>query len=45
MQRQMTIAGEQTKELFELSTRVAKQTFDTFGAAAAKTVDRMKAAG
>lgn len=44
MQRQMAMAGEQTKELFELSTRVAKQTFDTFGAAAAKSVDRMKAA-
>lgn len=44
VQRQMATAGEQTKELFELSTRVARQTFETIGAAAAKSMDRMKAA-
>ncbi|MGK3847834.1 phasin family protein, partial [Enterococcus faecium] len=29
LQQQMTIAGTQTKELFELSTKVAKQAFES----------------
>lgn len=32
-QQQMTVAGLQTKELFELSTKVAKQAFDTMSQA------------
>ena len=36
VQQQMAKAGEQTKEFFELSTRIAQQTFQTMNAAAAK---------
>lgn len=45
MQQQMTLAGAQTKELFELSTRVAQQAFETFNSTAAKTFDQVKKAG
>ena len=36
IQQQMAKAGEQTKEFFELSTRIAQQTFQTMNAAATK---------
>ena len=45
MQQQMAIAGAQTKELFELSTRIAQQTFETMNATAAKTFDQIKKTG
>jgi hypothetical protein len=41
-QQQLSVAGVQTKELFELSTKVAKQTFETFNAAATKSLDQLK---
>lgn len=44
LQQQMTIAGTQTKELFELSTKVAKQTFEMMNQAASKTFDQAKKA-
>jgi phasin len=42
MQQQMAAVTNQTKELFELSTKVAKQTFDTFNQAATKSMDKFK---
>lgn len=45
MQQQVALAGAQTKELFELSTRVAQQTFETINATAAKSFEQMKKAG
>ncbi len=44
MQQQATAATAQTKELFELSAKVAKQTFETVNAAAAKSFEHMKKA-
>ena len=38
MQRQVAIAGEQTKELYQLSTEVAQRMFATVGGAAQATV-------
>ena len=43
-QQQTTAASTQTKELFELSAKVAKQTFDTINSAAAKSFEQMKKA-
>ena len=45
MQKQLAIASAQTKELFELSSHVAKQTFDTVNTAASKSFEQMKKAG
>lgn len=45
LQQQMTAAGAQTKELFELSAKVTQQTFETMNAAATKTFEQMKKAG
>ncbi len=42
LQRQMAIAGAQTRELFELSGRVAKETFATYNTAATKSFDQMR---
>ena len=42
MQHQMALAGAQTKELLELSTRVAQQAFETMNTAATKSFDQMK---
>lgn len=42
MQQQMSIAGAQTKELFELSTKVAQQTFETMNSVAAKSFEQFK---
>ena len=45
LQSQMTIAGTQTKELFELSTKVAKQTFEMMNQAATKSFEQIKKVG
>ena len=45
VQQQFAIAGAQTKELFELSSKIAKQTFEQVNAAATKSFDQMKKAG
>lgn len=42
MQQQLAIAGEQTKELFELSTKVARQTLESMNVAASKSLDQFK---
>ena len=42
MQQQMAAASAQTKELFELSTRVARQTFESMNAATTKTFEQFK---
>lgn len=44
MQKQMTTAGAQTRELFELSSRIAQQTFASFNAAASKSFEGFKKA-
>lgn len=44
MQQQLTVAGAQSKELFELSTKVAQQTFESFNSAATKTFEQIKKA-
>jgi phasin len=44
-QQQFAAVGAQQKELFELSSKVAKQTFDTVGSATAKSFEQMKKAG
>ncbi len=41
-QQQFAIAGAQTKELFELSTKVAKQTFETLNTATTKNFEQFK---
>lgn len=45
VQKQMAIAGAQTKEFFELSSKIAKQTFETMNTAAAKSFEQIKKAG
>jgi len=45
MQKQMATAGAQTRELFELSSRIAQQTFASFNAAATKSFDSIKKTG
>lgn len=42
MQKQIAVATAQTRELFELSTRIAQQTFGSFNSAAAKSFEQMK---
>lgn len=42
MQQQMAVAGAQTKELFELSTKVAQQTFETVNSVTTKTFEKVK---
>lgn len=44
-QQQFAIAGAQTKELFELSSKVARQTLETMNSAASKSFDQMKKYG
>jgi phasin len=44
IQQQFAAAGAQTKELFELSAKVAQQTFETMNSAASKTFDQIKKA-
>ena len=43
IQQQLAIGSEQTKTLFELSAKVAKQTFDGLNRAATKTFEQFKA--
>jgi hypothetical protein len=42
MQKQMAAASAQTRELFELSTRMTQQAFESFNVAATKSFDTMK---
>ena len=42
MQQQLAVAGAQTKELFELSTKLARQTLESVNAAAAKSFDNAR---
>jgi hypothetical protein len=42
MQQTFAIAGNQTKELFELSAKVARQTIETVNAAATRSFDQFK---
>ncbi|MFA5949180.1 MAG: phasin family protein [Hyphomicrobium sp.] len=42
VQQQMTAAGAQSKELFELSAKVAQQTFESLNTAATKTFEQLK---
>jgi phasin len=42
MQQQFAAAGAQSKELVELSAKVAQQTFETMNSAATKTFEQMK---
>lgn len=44
-QQQFAIANSQSKELFELSSKVAKQTMETVGSATAKSFEQMKTVG
>lgn len=44
-QQQFSVAGAQTKELFDLSTKVARQTFESFNSAAAKSFEQIKNVG
>lgn len=41
-QQQFTVAGAQTKELMELSTKVARQTMESINAAAQRSFDQAK---
>lgn len=41
-QQQFAVAGTQTKEIFELSSKVAKQTMETIGQATAKSMEKIK---
>lgn len=41
-QQQFAAASAQTRELFELSSKVARQTFETVNTAATKSFDQMK---
>ena len=45
VQQQFAVAGAQSKELFELSTKFAQQTIESLNAAATKTFEQMKKAG
>jgi len=42
MQQQLVIASEQAKELLELSTKVARQTFDSLNTATTKSFEQLK---
>jgi phasin len=42
VQRQFAVAGAQTKELFELTTRVATQTFESANDAVVKTAEKVR---
>ena len=44
LQNQFAIASAQTKELFELSTKVAQQTFETMNSAATRTFEQIRKA-
>lgn len=42
LQQQFAVAGSQSKELFELSSKVAKQTLETMGSATTKSFEQFK---
>lgn len=42
VQQQVAVANAQTKELFELSTKVAQETFETMNSATTKTFEKLK---
>ena len=42
MQQQFAVAGAQTKELFELSAKFARQTLESMNSAASKSLDQFK---
>ena len=42
MQQQFSVAGAQTKELFELSTKLARETLETMNSAATRSMEQMK---
>jgi hypothetical protein len=42
MQQQLAIANAQTRELFELSAKIAKQTLETVNAATTKTFEQVR---
>jgi hypothetical protein len=42
LQQQAAVATQQTKELFELSSKVAKQTFESINKATAKSFEHLK---
>ncbi len=44
VQQQLAAASAQSKELFELSAKVAQQTFETMNVAATKTFEQLKKA-
>lgn len=45
VQQQLAAAGAQSRELFELSAKVAQQTLETMSTVATKTFEQMKKAG
>ena len=45
IQQQFATASAQTKELFELSTKIGRQTLESMNAAASKTFEQLKNAG
>jgi phasin len=45
LQQQFAAAGAQSKELFELSAKVAQQTLETMNTAATRTFEQLKRAG
>ena len=44
LQNQFAVASAQTKELFELSAKVAQQTFETMNSAATRTFEQIRKA-
>ncbi len=42
LQQQIAVASAQTKEIFELSTKVARQTFETMNQASTKNFEQFK---
>jgi hypothetical protein len=45
VQQQLAAASAQTKEFFELSNKIGRQTLESMNAAATKTFDQIKSAG
>jgi hypothetical protein len=45
VQQQLATASTQTKEFFELSNKIGRQTLESMNAAATKTFDQIKSAG
>lgn len=45
MQRQMALAGAQTREFFEISARMAQETMQSMGTAAQRSMDAVKKSG